>query len=553
MPEIIRKVHSLLRWTLFTGLVAAGLWNQSLTAQEPSSETLHITHKLLNVPINRGAEARLFQIAVGGQVKREFPLQLANEKIDYWVSIDVSELKGQTVTLSGPVTQAALKRIYLADEVHDAARLYKESERPAFHFTMKSGWNNDVNGPIYYNGKYRLFWQSFPYGTKWDTGFMQWDYAVSSDLVHWHEMPTALLPDKLGAAWSGTSLIDRENVAGFGKNALVIFYTAFDRATHKQTQCIAYSTDGGASFQRYAGNPVLDTDAEVGSTDTRDPKVFWYEPGKHWVMVLFEKDGMSIFRSADLKKWTRTSHVAGLFECPDLFELPVDGDSAHRKWVLHGGSANYLIGSFDGEKFTPETPMLHYAEGKNRHGDDVLYAAESFANMPDGSRVQMGWGRIEEKDMPFTQMLLFPTEFRLATTSAGVRLLATPVKEIALLHGAEHHWKDVSADGANGQLAAFASRPLHVKFTAQLEEDNPLKIMYGDQLLATIEAKDIQRGQAAVEILIDRGVAEVFVDGGARYILADLSANTGSHALRLSAGKLEQLDVYEMKSMWEKQ
>ena len=553
MPGMIRKANSFLRCALFTGLLAAGLRGHALLAQVLNSETLRITHKLLNVPINRSAEARLFQIALDGKVKREFPLQLADEKIDYWVAIDVSELKGQTVTLSGPVTQTALKRIYQADEVHDEAQLYKESGRPAFHFTVKSGWNNDANGPIYYNGKYRLFWQSFPYGTKSDAGFMQWDYAVSGDLVHWREMPTALLPDKLGAVWSGTSLIDRENVADFGKNALVIFYTAFDRATHKQVQCIAYSTDGGATFQRYAGNPVLDTDAEVGSTDTRDPKVFWYEPGKHWVMALFEKDGMSFFRSADLKKWTRTSHVDGFFECPDLFELSVDGNSQRRKWVLHGGSANYMIGSFDGEKFTPETPMLRYAEGKNQHGDDVLYAAESFANMPDGRRVQMGWGRIEEKDMPFTQMLLFPTEFRLATTSAGVRLLASPVKEISLLHGAQHQWKDVTADAANRQLAAFAGKPLDVKFTAQLDEESPLKITYGDQLLATVTAEDMQKGQAAVEILIDKGVAEVFVDDGARYVLADLSANTGSHALRLSAGKFNQLDVYEMKSMWEKQ
>jgi sucrose-6-phosphate hydrolase SacC (GH32 family) len=550
---MIREAKSLLQWMLCAGILLAGLWNQTLAAQGQASETLHITRKLLNVPISRGAEARIFQIARDGKVERDFPLQLADEKIDYWVSIDVSEFKGQTVTLSGPVTQAALKRIYQADEVHDAAQLYKESGRPAFHFTVMSGWNNDANGPIYYDGKYRLFWQSFPFGTKSDAGFMEWDYAVSSDLVHWHEMPTALLPDKHGAVWSGTSLIDRENAAGFGKNALVIFYTGFDRATHKQVQCIAYSTDGGTTFQRYAGNPVLDTGAEVGSTDTRDPKVFWYEPGKHWVMVLFEKDGMSFFRSSDLKKWTRTSHVLGLFECPDLFELPVDGDSERKKWVLHGGSANYLIGSFDGEKFTPETPMLRYAEGKNQHGDDVLYAAESFANMPDGRRVQMGWGRIEEKDMPFTQMLLFPTEFRLATTSGGVRLVASPVKEITLLHGAQHQWKDVSADAANQQLAAFADKPMHVKFTVQLEEDGPLKITYGDQLLATIAAKDAQRGQAAVEILIDRGVAEVFVDGGARYILADLSANTGSHALRLSEGKLKQLEVFEMKSMWERQ
>jgi sucrose-6-phosphate hydrolase SacC (GH32 family) len=439
----------------------------------------------------------------------------------------------------------------------NAAPLYQESGRPAFHFTVKRGWSNDANGPIFFNGQYHLFWQSYPFGNRPDGGRMQWDHAVGNDLVHWREMPPALLPDKLGAVWSGTSVIDRENVAGFGKNAFVIFYTAFDPATHKQVQCIAYSTDNGATFQRYSGNPVLDTGAEVGSNDTRDPKVFWYEPTRRWIMVLFEKDGMSIFNSTDLKHWTRRSHLTNFWECPDLFELPVDGNSHNKKWVIHGGSASYQIGSFDGEKFTPETPELRYAEGKNQHGDDVLYAAQSFENMPGDRRVQMAWGRIEDKGMPFTQMLLFPTEFKLVTTSAGIRLVAFPVKEIELLHSRKHVWANLSAEAANRQLTALANRPLDGRLVAQLDAGDQLEIMYGSQSLATIPAKDVAASEVKVEILIDKTVAEVFVDGGARYILSDLTANTGDRALHLKVGhgasKLKQLEIYEMKSMWEGQ
>jgi fructan beta-fructosidase len=426
-----------------------------------------------------------------------------------------------------------------------AAAQYTEARRPDFHFTVKRGWNNDVNGPVFFNGQYHLFWQSYPYATHADGGRMQWDHAVSKDLIHWRFLPTALAPDKLGAVWSGTSVIDRDNVAGFGRNAFLIFYTAFDPGTHKQVQCIAYSTDSGRTFTRYSGNPVLDTGAEVGSSDTRDPKVFWYEPTRRWVLVLFEKDGMSIFNSTDLKHWSRKSHQISFFECPDLFELPVDGDPKHMKWVMHGGSASYQIGSFDGERFTPETPVLKYAEGRNQAGDDILYAAETFADMPGNRRVQMAWGRIEDKSAPFSQMILFPTEFSIQTTPDGPRLLAAPIREIAALHSRRHEWTELTAEAANQKLRSFAERPLHVKLVAE----GPLEISYGDKSLAVTSA-----GESNIEILVDKTVAEVFVDGGMRYVLSDLTAGGGGRTLSVKSAHdgsmLKQLDVYEMKSMW---
>lgn len=523
----------------------------SLFAQ---TRTMHITSRYLNIPIGRDVQMREYQISHDGAVKREIPLQLAEQSVDYWIFIDVSEFKGQTITLSGPSTPLALNRIYQANQIHDAASLYKESDRPQFHFTVKRGWNNDVNGPLFYKGQYHLFWQAFPFGTEWDTGFMYWGHAVSKDLLHWHELPPALMVDRLGAAWSGSSLIDHENVGGFGKDALVLFYTAFDRVTKKQVQCIAYSTDNGATFSHFAGNPVIDSNAEVGSNDTRDPKVFWYQPTRHWVMVLFEKDGMSFYTSQDMKHWTRHSHVKGLYECPDLFELPIDGDSQRKKWVLHGGSTSYLIGSFDGETFTPESPMLQYAEGGNSGGNDLLYAAQSFAEMPGNRRVQMGWGRVDQKNMPFNQMLLFPTDLRLATTRAGVRLLASPIPEIARLHRQTHIWSSLSAAAANQRLSSIAPGPLHVKLMARLDAHDQLDISYDGQALATIKAEDLTDGQGSVELLIDKSVAEIFVDGGVRYILRQLPQAPGHGGLQFttghSASTLAHLDVYELKSIW---
>jgi fructan beta-fructosidase len=532
----------------------------SLCAQ---SRTFHITQRYLNIPVERASEMRLFQISIDGVQKREFPVQLAEHAIDYWIFLDVSEFKGRTITLTGssgsasPSVPAALARIYQANQIEGAATLYQESNRPQFHFTVKRGWSNDVNGPIFYKGQYHLFWQAFPFGVKWDTGFMYWGHAISKDLIHWRELAPALMVDKLGAAWSGTSFVDHHNDGGWGKDALVLIYTAFDRTSHKQVQCIAYSIDNGATFQHAAENPVLDTNREVGSNDTRDPKVFWYEPGKRWVMVLFEKDGMSIFNSTDLKTWTRRSHHKGFHECPDFFELPIDGDNTRKKWILHGGSSSYEIGTFDGEMFTAESPVLHYAEGKNLRGDDVLYAAQSFGEMPDGRRIQMAWGRIQLEGMPFTQMILFPTEFKLKTTKDGLRMQAAPIDEITQLRTKARTWSTLTVADANQKLASAGSGPLDLKLEASIESGDGLAIRYGGNDLTTVASEDLENGRCQVEVLIDKGIAEVFVEGGARYITRELPLSNGNHGLELSVKQktsvIHHLEIYEMKSMWKPQ
>ena len=523
----------------------------SLHAQ---SRAIPISKHYLNIPVANSTEMQVFQIQVNGTLKREFPVQLAEHSPDYWIFLDVSEFKGQTITLSGPSSQSALDRIYQSDKIEGADSLYKERNRPQFHFTVKRGWNNDVNGPIFYRGQYHLFWQAFPFGVNWDTGFMYWGHAVSKDLIHWQELAPALMLDRLGSPWSGTSFVDHNNDGGWGKDALVLVYTAFDRTTKKQVQCIAYSTDNGATFTRYAGNPILDSNSEVGSNDTRDPKVFWYQPTRHWVMVLFEKDGMSFFTSTDLKSWTRKSHFKGLHECPDFFPLPVDGDPKHTKWILHGGSSRYFIGSFDGESFKPESPELRYAEGVNAHGDDTLYAAQSFVDMPDGRRVQMAWGRIKLAGMPFSQMILFPTEFKLVTSPDGLRVRATPIAEIDKLRRKPQTWSSLTAAEANQALDKAASEPLDVRLNVTLEKDDELSVRFQGKVIATIHSAELENGRGPIEILIDKAVAEIFVDGGVRYIVTEIPTTTGGHGLELGMGNhtsaINRLDICQMKSMW---
>lgn len=538
---MISALNHLARVVAFASFLAPCLFSES--------RTIHITRQYLNIPISNNAKMQVLQINLEGVVRREIPAQLASDSVDYWVYIDVSEFNNQTITLSGPATDAGLNRIYQDSQINGASSLYQEANRPQFHFTVKRGWNNDVNGPLFYHGQYHLFWQAFPFGVTWDTGFMYWGHAVSKDLVHWRELSPALMLDNLGSPWSGSSFIDHNNDGGWGKDALVLVYTAFDRVSHKQVQCIAYSTDNGVTFTHFERNPVLDTNSELGSNDTRDPKVFWYAPAHHWVMVLFEKDGMSFFSSTSLKDWTRTSHIKGLHECPDFFELPVDGDATHKKWILHGGSSKYFIGSFDGKTFTPESPELDYAEGKNSHGDDVLYAAQSFANMPDGRRVQMAWGRIKEDGMPFNQMMLFPTEFKLTATSEGLRMRATPIGEIEQLHVEAHAWSSLTAAAANQNLHLIKPGPLHVKLQLSLHDNDELSIQYQGTALTTLKA-----GSVSVELLIDKCVAEIFVNGGERYLLRQLPPSADPRGLEFfpaaANSGISRLEVYEIKSMW---
>jgi fructan beta-fructosidase len=497
---------------------------------------MKITKQYLNIPVGDHARMKLIELRENGKLRREFPVQLAEDTVSYWIYIDVSEFKGRTIQVSSHAKQHSLARIYQDERINGSDSLYKESNRPQFHFTVKRGWSNDINGPIFYKGQYHLFWQAFPFGKRWNTGFMYWGHATSKDLLHWEELAPALMLDSLGSPWSGTATVDRDNTAGWGKNALVLFYTAYDRTSFKQVQCIAYSTDGGTTFTHYAGNPVIDSNWELNTNDTRDPKVFWYEPAKQWVMVLFEKD------------------VKGLFECPDFFELPVDGNTSLKKWVLHGGSSNYLIGTFDGKTFKPETEMQHYAEGKTANGEDVLYAAESFGNMPDGRSVQIAWGRVKHEEMPFTQMMLFPTEFKIITVDQGLKLVANPIKEIAALHAAAHTWQNLSVQQANNGLNKIKPGPLHVKMRFTIAPGNRVSLRYGGNEIMNMSAQEFAPGANEIEILIDKTVAEIFVNKGERYITKILLPATNNAGLEFDSPKygpsLNSLEVYEMKSIW---
>jgi fructan beta-fructosidase len=286
--------------------------------------------------------------------------------------------------------------------------LYNEPYRPQVHFTPKEKWMNDPNGMVYYKGEYHLFYQHYPEGLVW--GPMHWGHAVSTDLVHWTHLPIALYPDSLGLIFSGSAVVDEKNTSGFGtveNPPLVAIYTYHSQEKEKagrtdyQNQGIAFSVDSGRTWTKYDKNPAL---RNQGIKDFRDPKVFWHSESHRWVMILAVSDHVELWASPNLKEWSKLSGFGvgygahgGVWECPDLFQLPVQGESA-KKWVMlvsinpggpNGGSATqYFVGEFDGKVFKPDAAKSDIAWMD--YGPDN-YAGVTWSNVSGGRKIFLGW------------------------------------------------------------------------------------------------------------------------------------------------------------------
>ena len=544
---------------LLTLLVMAFTLSGSMNAEDL---TLKITKKYLNLPVSHQKERAVMTLAVDGKPVRSFDIRLASGEPDYWVFCDVSSFKGKQIKISYRGDAAGMDKIYQADEIAGQDSLYKETNRPQIHYTQRRGWNNDPNGLIYYEGEYHLFYQHNPYERDW--GNMHWGHAVSKDLIHREELPIALFPDEHGTMFSGSAVIDYKNTAGFNKGnipAMVAVYTA--DSPEKQVQCIAYSLDKGRTWTKYDGNPVVDSKAKWNSHDTRDPKVFWYEPTGKWVMVLNERDGHSIYNSDDLKHWTFESHITGFWECPELFELPVDGVTGNKKWVMYGASGTYMIGSFDGRTFVPESGKHYYSTG-------TIYAAQTFTNIPsgDGRRIQIGWGRISHPGMPFNGTMLLPTVLSLRTTKDGIRLFSEPIKELETLQIAKGQWKDLSAEKAGELLQLYNhTGSLRIRTTLSLSHaTNAGLSLYGQNLLdydmnfnkvngVFYSPEDMTSMEISVDIILDRTSVEVFVDGGAySYSMERRADPSNKDGFRFWGNNIQvkNLEVYELQSIWNK-
>ncbi|MCI0575753.1 MAG: glycoside hydrolase family 32 protein [Chloroflexi bacterium] len=378
--------------------------------------------------------------------------------------------------------------------------------RPQYHVTPPGKWVNDPNGLVFYDGEYHLFFQHNPQATVW--GPMHWGHAVSTDLVNWTHLPIALYPDEIGTIFSGSAVIDWQNTAGFGEEAMVAIFTHDTRG--RQMQSIAFSTDKGRTWMKYEGNPVLEPPNNI--RNFRDPKVFWYETGEgngHWVMAVSAGNIVLFFTSPDLKNWESSGGfgltygaTCGVWETPDLFELPVDGGPETR-WVLAvaigdcapagGSGVQYFIGSFDGQAFTSENDKetILWAD----FGAD-FYAPQSWSDVPAGRRLWLAWMNnwSYAQDIPTSTWrgaFTIPRELALTMTPEGIRLAQRPIAELEQLRDEHDEWRNEVVTAGSTLLDEVTGETLEIIAEFQIEslEDADrfgLRVRVGEDEYTTI-------------------------------------------------------------------
>ena len=388
--------RKLMTWAICLFTSTTLMHAQSFLSQNHAIKRVITSDKYILLPVEEDENNAHIRVIKDNQVVKEFNCKLAINKTDYSVPLDISEYGGDVlldIQFTGDKRSIGLIKDFICwkdiklSSVFDTKN--REKFRPIYHHTPAYGWMNDPNGMFYKDGVWHLYYQYNPYGSQWEN--MTWAHSTSTDLMHWENQGEVIQPDALGTIFSGNSVVDKENTAGFGKDVVIAFYTS---AGNAQTQSIGYSTDNGMSFKKYANNPIITSDVP----DFRDPKVFWNDDLNQWNLILASGQQMNIYSSKNLKDWKYEScfgegygNHGGVWECPDLLKI---GD----KWVLicninpggpFGGSATqYFVGTFDGHKFTCEskpevTKWMDY--GKDH------YATVSFSNAPNGRIVVLPW------------------------------------------------------------------------------------------------------------------------------------------------------------------
>lgn len=522
------------------------------------TKTLTVTNTHLIVPVaNQGERLRL-GIFEGEQLVQNFDVALPNGDAPYWLAaypLDHFGLEGKEIRIAetggkkiSDVYQAAfdLIKIGTADDAL-AGDDYTQPYRDRFHATTRRGWINDPNGMVYHDGKYHLYYQHNPFGIAW--GNMHWGHFVSTDLIHWEEQPIALYQKTTrDMMFSGGGFVDFNNSAGLGKGTLFVAFTSTGRG-----ECLAYSNDGGLTFTELEENPVV-------KHKGRDPKIIWYEPEQKWVMVIFNSEecaetkaappanpktkqnnaNMVFYESKNLREWKRTgaftdSDRMAVFECPELFELPVEGKPGESRWILYGAQNRYFIGQFNGKTFVKES-------GPHGESRGSLYAAQTFSDTPDGRRIQIGWIRTRAALNKYpgqivSQGFSLPQLFTLRETATGLRVFMEPVKEVESLRG------ELLTDSPDG-IKACEGGVCEVFIEFEKAGEHQL-ILDGIKFSFT--------GKKA-RIFVDRTICEIYADGGAEYhATSRTQANFGnSESAVISESKIASLKVYRMKSIWKK-
>ena len=441
--------------------------------------------KYLLLPVQEEKDEAQVILATGAKDDTWMDVRLAQNGADYYVPFNLKKnaagkaTDGKTaiVKILGLKKDALALNLMKLSDTFDTTNT--DEYRPSYHFTPLYGWMNDPNGMVYKDGEYHLYFQYNPYGSKW--GNMHWGHAVSKDLLHWEHLDPAIARDNMGHIFSGSSVVDKNNTAGYGKNAIIALYTsASDK--NGQIQCMAYSTDNGRTFTKYEGNPVL-TPFD-GLKDFRDPKVFWYEKGKCWYMIVSADKETRFYKSKNLKKWTYVSAFGkGLgqqpcqYECPDFFQLPVNGDKKNMKWVMimnvnpgcwFGGSATeYFVGDFDGKNFTcPDGNDVKWLDWGKDH-----YATVTYSNTGDRVLAMTWMSNWQYANLtPFKQNRGangLPRELKLYEKDGKYYISENVAPEAYVLRKDSHELGNETVDGAKDFKGAAA----HMEGAFEIEAD----------------------------------------------------------------------------------
>lgn len=556
-------------------------------APEPKrfSKPLKISKKHLILPICNKAEECVFEFEVGGRKRIRTRAQLAPDadSADFWAYFPMKDHQGKEalISIKGPASKEAFALIGQSDEIPGEESFYTESQRPQLRFSQKVGWNNDVNGLVYHQGEWHLFFQYCPTAHRHSDKF--WGHAVSKDLVHWEELPIALYPhtQAKGQCFSGSAMVDHHNMAGFqtgDEPPILAFFSDFGAGVG---EAIAYSNDRGRSFTYYENNPVL-------KHRGNDPRVIWYayddddEPlsdeaeklGGHWVLASYNNEpkhgkNIAFFTSTDLKNWTHQSHLPGYAECPEILELPVEplasnkaasakGAETETRWVVFGANAEYAIGDFDGRAFTPEH------EGKYRVHYGQYFGSQVFSNAPDGRAIQIGWAKIRTTGMPFTQTFTLPHRLTLHEAPEGIRLHTKPVVETEQLRLKAHAAtaSEIAADTSIKVEAAGELFEIRAEFAIGQAKSVGLKIGE-DHITYDVESGKLNGapmkpldGKVTMQVFVDRPMMEICGNEGAVYITSARKA--GNKRLKeITAfanggpAHLLSMEVHELKSIWQ--
>jgi sucrose-6-phosphate hydrolase SacC (GH32 family) len=554
-----------------------------------TTRTFKADRRYLLFPCSRGqaGKNRVFIDVDGKPYMSAYDTLIASKNPDHWRWLDLKLMQGKTVSvrIEGP-DAAGIAQVAVSDTIPGDVAVYQEPDRPKVHFSPIRGWLNDPSGMIYLDGTWHLYYANTRFSNVVAGPNNAWGHATSTDLLRWEEQPTFLTPVRGECSfWTGGAAVDVANTTGLGKPgkpAVVFSANNGSDAPNAFTQCTFVSTDGGMSVIRNPDmmyKPLPAEDSRRGG-GTRDPMILWYAPEKKWVMVVYNqppggKHGFYFYDSMDLKTWRETGVLEDMYECPNLFQLPVDGKKADMRWVTWGSDSSYHVGQFNGKTFVPEGD-------KHRMHFGAYSASQVFANAPGGRIVQIGWAHTCDFDTTFSQMASFPLELSLKTTPQGVRMFGDFVAELAQLRQGGSVQKDVLVkagtsleigdvtqpteiviefEPGNASAVSLTGAELDIAWVAKsqeltvIEPGNPAgRWGFWGELGQKVRQRT-KNGRVTLHILLDSSSVEVVSGGGENYIIQGRSywklGGKSPLVIRAEGGdvKFIRLEAYPLKSI----